>query len=125
LEASLSEAERKRSSAASLASLEQERLNREIGLLETRLDKLGKENETLATRLAVHEPSKPKDDEAAAAERWSVWWYVGGGLLAAVILGAGVWWGSKMLMDQEGPPIDEQDQPPEKSAPEPPRPENS
>ena len=123
LEASLSEVQRKRSSAASLASLEQERLNREIGLLEARLDKLGKENESLAERLAVHEPPKAKDGNDAPTQRWSVWWYVGGGLLAAVILGAGVWWGSKMLMEQEDQPVKEHEPSSDDVVPEPPRPE--
>jgi hypothetical protein len=119
LEASVAEAKRKQDSAQSLASLEKERLNRQIGDLETRLDKRVKENEALALRLEKYEPAKPADEAAETANRWSIWWYVGGGLVAAVILGAGVWWGSKMW--QEGQPMDEPESPREPAVPEPPR----
>jgi hypothetical protein len=102
---SLDEVSTKLRLAENSATSERERLNNEIGRLETKLDNLTKRNSDLTARINILDPPKTaKTDEGEAKEGEassnSLWWYIGGGVLAAVVLVAGALVGGRMLGDK-------------------------
>lgn len=105
LQTSLDEVSTKLRQTEGSATIERERLNNQIGVLETKLDSLTKDKERLLARINVLDPPKTaKTDEGDAKEGEasdnSLWWYIGGGVLAAVVLVAGAIAGGRMLGDK-------------------------
>lgn len=104
LQTSLDEVSTKLKLTEGNANLERERLNNQIGVLETKLDSLTKDKERLLARIDVLDPPKTtKTDEgekAGEASGNSLWWYIGGGVAAAIVLVAGALVGGRLLGDK-------------------------